>query len=690
MATTRMATTGTGVPTPTENTHAPRLPLPFAGAALLLLWSWHYVTDPRRPGTPALADGWWAFSDQGRYLADALAWAAFRLQPDQHWYLPGYGLLAAPFVHLTRADPFLLPDMALTLACLWLTAAVAAEMLPAWRWARALGAAAFLGSVAVPQALAAWTTPWTTTPAAALWLAGLLALLRLLRPAGPLPGAWRLAGLAGLCVGALASVRPADAALLGVVAGLVVVLAARPLLRPAAALAAGVAAPALLTLALYTAVHGWHLSPYLAYSAELGFEPRLLPLQWVTLVLDPRPMLPDGIGLIAVFPFIATGLAGMAACLVQPPAAGTRRAHLLLGGTAAAYGALYLCYRDLHPQGLWRFYNYHYFKWLLPVLALYTGLLATRLGRPAALSASGALLAALLPWRAELQPLPDALPPQEAGRRLDLPDGLDIRTGLIAAASGTFDTIYNGANNFYFGPNGEKWYGASGSIAAYPLYGGLLLAPLRPLLAGPGWVTLDPAVALQPGFAPIKVRFALRYGWPCWLPFATSVCHSAGLILPAPRPPGDLPFDGGIDPLLLAGWSSGGSGDRWTDGPRAGLRLRLRPAPDGDTVVTTQAAAFLPPGSPPLQVSVEANGRPVAVWVLADAASHRWAFVLPAAAFGPDGLLVLDYRIANPRRPSDWTGSLDTRLLGLRVQDISIQPANSPQEDKRAEDHSHP
>ena len=157
---------------------AERLAVPLGLLALLALYAHYDWLDPLRPTSAALSEGWWSFSDQGRYLTDTLAWAAGDLAAAKHHYLPGYPLLGVPFVRLTPANPFLLPDAACLLLSLWLTAGIAAELTPRWRSARALGALAFLLTAAIPATMEVWVMPWTTTPAAALTLGCLLALLR--------------------------------------------------------------------------------------------------------------------------------------------------------------------------------------------------------------------------------------------------------------------------------------------------------------------------------------------------------------------------------------------------------------------------------------------------------------------------------------------------------------------------------
>jgi hypothetical protein len=71
---------------------------------------------------------------------------------------------------------------------------------------------------------------------------------------------------------------------------------------------------------------------------------------------------------------------------------------LLLSGLA--YCVLMLAYVDLLPTGFWRPFNVHYFKWLLPMLGLFTLLFVRWFDRRALDGAGGARAAYLLPCHA--------------------------------------------------------------------------------------------------------------------------------------------------------------------------------------------------------------------------------------------------------------------------------------------------
>ena len=231
--------------------------------------------------------------------------------------------------------------------------------------------------------------------------------------------------------------------------------------------------------------------------------------------------MPSGTGLIAVFPWIPFGLAGLVACILAPPAGSSRLAHALVGGTACLHVAVYLCYRDLHPQGLWLYYNYHYMKWAVVLLALYAMLLLPLMwrGQWRALAAGIALAALLLPWRAELRPT-QRVATAHVGSVLHLPPlKLGVRSAVVIPAQGSFDAIYNTGHDLYIGEHQERWYSSTGDFKTVPVPGGLMIVPLRPLRAGPLTIHFGPGITLAD--APSEIaRQRIVFGMPCWLPSA--------------------------------------------------------------------------------------------------------------------------------------------------------------------------
>ena len=342
----------------------PRLRRDAERAAILVIallmtgvYLWSYRQHPSHPHV-AGSPGWWAWFDQERYFAAATAWSQGNLDPAKHWYLPGYPILAAPFVPLLSVHAFLVPNLACLLLSFWLFSRISGVLAGHLRHARLLGAALFgLVTVASPLGRDIWVVPWSTTGSVPLVYSSLLAGILFCRT----PERWALAFAAGLAGGLVAAFRPVDvlpialgcalgAAFAGLHAGRFA-----PIIKGAVAAIAGVVAAVCLLGAMYLPIYGLHESGYIIASSMIGFDWRLIPLHWVTLVLDARPLLEDSQGLVEAFPWVALGLGGLVVFLVLPLVGIDRSVHLTVASAAVAHILIYMAYRDLHPGGLFRF-----------------------------------------------------------------------------------------------------------------------------------------------------------------------------------------------------------------------------------------------------------------------------------------------------------------------------------------------
>jgi hypothetical protein len=322
---------------------------------------------------------WQGWLDQSYYLQSARAWAALNVDPVQHHYPGGYSLLAAPFVYITPAQPFVVPDLLCAAASLVLFVRICRRLAPGLPAGDAIAAASFLvGSILDRRIVALWAIPWTTTAEAPLLLLCLLMALRFAETR-------RLAHAAGLgcAAGIAAFVRPSDAALMlcacaifGAVQIVVWHVSARVAARCGAALGAGLAVGLLPAVATHLAIHGLSAGAYAAKSAVIGFDWRLIPLRWVTLVIDPQPLFTSGPGMAVAFPWFFSGCAGMvlAVCAGWRGSGwrGSRGPNALVAGAMVLSWCSYFAYRDLHAAGLWYYSNIHYFKWTFPFLVFWT------------------------------------------------------------------------------------------------------------------------------------------------------------------------------------------------------------------------------------------------------------------------------------------------------------------------------
>jgi len=475
-----------------------------------------FLRDPHATATAKM--GWWAWWDQGFYQRAAVAWANGVTDPVFHWYLPGYPLLGAVFVPVTPADPFLLPDLAAFLGTLWLFCRVASRLLKDVPLRVPMACGLFVAISALSsRALWSWVVPWTTTPETLCIFGALLGAIRLAEG-----GKRRDAFLTGLATAAIAGFRPADAGVVGLTFCAVMrpkLLSGRErLLSFLAAAVAGALVPLLVFGGAYLATWGTRLSGYLVLSGQIGFEPRLLALRWVTLMLDPRPLYPDGRGLAEVFFWVLPGFAGMVATLLIVRHAASFPHRLVI---AALVGdiVLFLAYRDLHPTGLWEHGNYHYFKWTLPLFALYAFrlflMLAHRNWRRSMASAAACLTIPLLScWQAGMSPF-ETLQFDTDEPAITVGSGLrPINSMILVPGHGP------GAPSVVDG----SAVTASGTALRYGLdfviYGAnemMRIVPLRPLPPEPTTFRFTEGTYLDRELTPLLVRQAITWSLPFWL-----------------------------------------------------------------------------------------------------------------------------------------------------------------------------
>ena len=521
---------------------SPVVPIGLAALALTLIAVFLFVHS-RYLGLPSYGTetgGWRDYADQSKYIEAARAWSEWDLTPTRHWYPPGYSLLAAPLLRLTPHDRFLLPNLACMLACQFACAALARRMFPQHRFAPLWGAGAFLvASVSSIPALRTWIVPWTTTPAAALTLMALVAVLRLAEH----PGIGR-ALLAGGAIGGIALFRPSDAVPVAFAATLALTpcLLALPIRR-----AAGVAAVAVLAavamsgtaVAIIAATSGFGPDTYYDRSGRIGFEFRLLPLRWVSLVINGHPLF-DGVGtdrlrpglhrgLCEGFPWIIPGVGGAAACWFGSE---TRRIHILLVSWLAAHMALMLSYRDLHIVALWLLDSDHYFKVTLPIFLLYALLLAVRLAdrttRSRAAVVAGLAIVLAFGWRASLVPVQAEVAPPSAGGVV-IPSLERVDEAAIVRGTGTWSALF--LDKHILTIDGTR-FRSRYDFEIYPRSKDFLLVPLRPLPPDPGLLTVAAGVHIEADAPVLKARQTIVFGLPCAFGIAGSaVCGNLGVPL---------------------------------------------------------------------------------------------------------------------------------------------------------------
>ncbi|MBS7698627.1 hypothetical protein [Chelatococcus sp. YT9] len=653
--------------------------------ATILIYLSAYRHSPIKPRAAMEGSGWWAWHDQWKYLQSTLAFSQGNLEAGHHWYLPGYSLVGVPFVHLTPANPFLVPNLLCLLAALWLSGALLAAILPSWRWARITGWLTFFATtVLYPISLNAWVIPWTTTLAVPLVLLCLWALVRV--ASGGRPAV--LGAIAGVSGSLIAAARPVDALVVLGVAGTVTCMSLlwqrAPIRSGAAFILGGIAGSvvgAVLLAVPYLLIYGFRLSDYVAMSDRIGFEWRLLPVRWVTLVISPYPLFPDalGKGLAERFPWIISGFAGMIACIIVTPGAAARFRHLIVIGATVAYFLLYLTYRDLLPGGIWHYGNYHYFKWTLVILGIYSVVLVRELfARPLRQGLTVGVIALisvvlLFGWRASIKTIGNFETSIKEPRWIDFPKGLvSVHEGLAIPAVGTWLSFYNGPHAIYQGD--RHWL--FGDYKAMPYPGGFVILPLRPLPLEPAFLHFGVDVTLLKRAA-VKVCQRLTFGLPCWFGRWSRACAVALPLVPDTARIGETlsVVDSRASVFTFDSWDEPEAAGRWTNGGEASLVFNVD-VPEGQGLkIEMESQAFVPEGQPPTSVAVAVNGKALTDWAI-DRGEPEWFSVdVPAHLLRQDGIVIVRLTIANPRIPLvfDRT-SADTRELGMFLRNVRFKP----------------
>lgn len=505
-----------------EPATSPREALPFsvlprdvlaAGAVFIVLAMIFYGSALKGAASHIYWQDW---SDQEKYVSSARAFAAFVLDPRQHWYPLLYPMAIATFLWLPLFYAALIVNgLCYTLAYIGFREVAARFDLPPTRALLLFVATTLLG----PTLSRAWIEPWTTTLSSALiWLV----LGRLCRDAckdqAPPPPRASQAALSGVLLGLIPLCRPADLIVSVFVGGCFLIRSLRSPggLRSALALVGGGLVVAAPYLVVYLAIYGPHPTDYMRQSAAFGFDFATLGWKAQILLIEPRPFYPYGVGLLERFPWAALGLAGLLAALIRPE---RRRIALLIGAPAIAYAIVIIAYVDLLPSGLWAFRNFHYFKWLMPLIGLF-GYDFVHSFLRAKLTSLLALLAVLATSSLQFEAV--AAGPDEAARALVFasPDAefgrLYFERAVIADRAGLQRNMYEyhqvpDAHGLVYAEalkrdfvGDERWTDPPGGVdwpsevskprADAPLHGGNGQEPLA------------------------RFRPKLTMGWPCWLP----------------------------------------------------------------------------------------------------------------------------------------------------------------------------
>jgi len=128
---------------------------------------------------------------------------------------------------------------------------------------------------------------------------------------------------------------------------------------------------------------------------------------------------------------------------------------------------------------------------------------------------------------------------------------------------------------------------------------------------------------------------------------------------------------------LSAGWSGTEiSLGVWSEGPLAELVFHVNPSPTGSLLLRANLSAFLAATHTDLQVDVSANGIDVARWVFnlahPEATSHSWREASLPIEIASNNQIRVKLRIDDPKSPWQLGLSMDRRLLGVMIHELSM------------------
>jgi hypothetical protein len=491
---------------------------------------------------------WHSFADQGLYLKSARAFAAFDFSPASHHYPPLYPALAAPFTALFPNEPFAVIDAAVLGAC----AAMLVDLFGGVIGNRIVAALFTVVFLLIPGvAVETFVLPWTSTPATFFVVAALYVLRQTEEDEATLPRAF----LFGLVLGLLVPTRPLDAVVaLSLVpfwlfcvwrdarlrgdAGWLKRLATRLLVA-----GGGVAIGPAFLLASNYAVHGAPLTPYIADNVSV-FVWNSLAAKFVAIFFDSTSLFAEpALVLMARFPWLTLAIGAVAVCLWYAPL-WLRAAAVLV----SVQFACYLVYDDLVPNGLYRYLNYHYFRWALwlafLMLPAATALLYRRFGRAlwrplVALTAAAAVLAAL---QFETHATAVALEQRDGRIGIDLPRGGRVDYVEIIGLAADWHRTYQSDPQALIDGRPLRGFG---EVREIPTATGTRLLFLHPLDGGR--LELPDTGATSP-LAALSGRYGFALGFPKWLGRPQETVRR-GVPLRLDGPIGDYVFARGFAPF---------------------------------------------------------------------------------------------------------------------------------------------
>ncbi|HBX7941091.1 MULTISPECIES: hypothetical protein [Enterobacteriaceae] len=355
-----------------------RLYLSITLFSAIVFYCFFYLSNAALPGNNIHEPlGWWGWFDQGQYLKGALALSQFNFSPENHYYPPLYPFMGSLFIKVLPVHPFFFIDGLAFILFTYSFIKFSSRYCGFWLSMVLYAATVYFNKPIMDT----FVVPWSTTCTITVFSVALLLFMYVKDRPGMSLARLNLAALGlSLDFGLLALARPIDALLASVFFSAFLVLSysndrrlpvKTRLLRwlpLCAILLIGPILSAIVFFAFNVKVFGSAFGGYFNATANgSGYFPFEIAKKALSLFNDSYTLYREPrASLLTHYPWLAFSVAGMLFCFWR----GDIILRTMCVAAIVQFG-LYAPYGDLLPNGIWRYANIHYFKWMLPFLALF-------------------------------------------------------------------------------------------------------------------------------------------------------------------------------------------------------------------------------------------------------------------------------------------------------------------------------
>jgi hypothetical protein len=650
----------------------------------------YYYSEARPRAGVTYPLGWWGWFDQGEYIKSVRAFATLNFSPSEFLYPPLYNLIAAPFYYLTSDHPHFIPNLIFLLISVFTVLHVTKRFygiyLPA---AVTVCLFSLLSLVTITQ----WVIPWTTSLQAAL-ISGLIlafsyfeaklacfqiqshtdkrvfftffALFSALFPTRPLDAVvWFPFALYFFCRVLLATTKAAP----------------RPLRLRQFLLCCALALLGGLTFVSFYIGFNLFVSSSLlgAYFDIASRNPYIVAdifEKAYSLLIDSGTLY--GEYQQAFFEQLPLAAFVAAISLVAIVYTSDLRRWILI--TAFLHFTVYFPYGDLLPTGLFRYFNFHYFKWSYPWLAVIAAgqvlvwirdFRTARGWRPLLASivtlAIGSLIS-VTPTDSERIDYYRVADANKIAHRVQLRRHADFVD--LFGIEGDFRSIYFGNHKLILDNTPVR----EGYFRLFPVNEGVRLMFLRPQEFSELEFVLDPSVRLS-STEGVGIVSSYRFTLGCRF----RECSDPPLIQWQDN---SIHIDfhkGSLNQgLNMSSWWSPEPWGRWSRADAAILELRVQPR--ATIAVSATVMPLLAEKRPRQTISLRVNGCLItkADFSLGKGAPPALKGQIPSHCLREDGHLKVEFRTDAVRSPAALKIGRDVRKLGLGVISIVLTSHDPP------------